>query len=200
MLKRLIALVALLALVACGGEDRAELSEPVLLETPAKGHVRRIQRVRLEMNMTGAHGFELKTETTLRYEEIASAVPTALWFLSVSAPTNPPISLGDGRQILFTADTAPGIYRGAPGTYELGDKTAGSVLGVPANVESAAYVTVTTLTPVLESHSYDLRGAKYEVPCTLTVSAGLLTGSVDCPKLADAEGDTVALTWRWTMI
>jgi len=198
VLKRFFVCLLLLALTACG--DGKSFSEPLVLETPGPGHERRIQRVRFTMSVAGAENFTFTKETKLRFDEIARAVPVSLWFISISAPTDPPITIPDGRQILFTADLAPGLYRGAPKTYELSGKTQGDVLGVPTNLESAAYITITQLTPTLASASYDLANARYEKPCTLTLAKELVSGSVSCPKLADAKGKTISLGWRWEWI
>jgi len=189
MLKRIVCIALLLASVGCGN-SKTSFSPPLQLETPASGHIRRIQPVHFELTVKGAVSFTVSKDTHLRFEEIASKVPVALWFLSVSAPTDPPIALPDHREILFTADLAPGLYRGSGKTYELGGKTQGKVLGVESNLKSAAYITIATLTPPLSARSFDLKGAHYEKPCTLVVGVDLETGSVDCPKLANDDGST----------
>lgn len=191
-----LAVALLVAACACSNE---KFSDPLVFETPATGQVKRVQPVHLEMTLAGAEQFTLKTDTHLVFVEIASDVPVSLWFVSISAPTDPPLSISDGRQILFTADLAPGIYRGSGKTYALGAQTQGSVLGVPSNLKSAAYITVTKLQP-LQLHTFDLGNASFAVPCSLVVGDRLHTGSVTCPKLTDAAGKTVSLQWTWRWI
>lgn len=195
MLKRFALIAMLLAIGACSSTTPAP--QPLSVETLAPGITKKIIPVHLTMKLTGADSFDLDAKTKLVVTEQASSTPPALWFITISAPTDPPLSIGGGRQILFTADVAPGIYTGSPATYTLTDDPAKQpVLGVKSNIPSAAYIQLTKLTPPLASHAF----GRFVEPCTLRLAKDQVSGRVSCPKLSDDEGNIVTLMWSWEMV
>jgi hypothetical protein len=192
-----LALVAALsALSACGGGRH--VSPPVMASTHTQGDVTRLVRAHLKMQVRGSETADLDLQTKLLIVEIyAGRTPAATWFVSVSAPTAELIRTPDNRTLLFTADLAPGLYRGSPGTYTLDATTkAPPAGGVQSPFKSAAYVRLFAGPPTPSDHNYSILSK----PCTLKVAKEQVTGSVDCPELKDSNGArTVSLHWEWEL-
>lgn len=185
-----LGLVPLLA--ACGGDD--DLSAPIREEHPGPGFTDRTVRVRLAMEVSGAEELSLDTETILQTIEIVgSEVPRITWFLSVSAAEI--VELPDGRRLQFSADLTPGLYEG-PGSYTLTEEGAVEVEGQQSPLGSGAYVQFLRLDPETSTRRFD----RFAEPCTIEVDKDQRRGRVECPSLADAEGETVSLTWSWERV
>lgn len=191
-MRRAIIAALLLALVACG--DTKGLTPAVRGSTPAPGDTRLFYKVHLTMSVTGAETFIIDTETLLDVHEIAGERnPVAIWFLTVSAGDR--LLTEEGRVVSFSADLAPGTYRG-PGTYVLDGKAQGKVLGVETNIGSAAFLMVADL------RTTPPRAARYGVlvePCTMVFEEDAVRGSVTCPALGNdaGPGKDIKLTWTW---
>lgn len=201
MLRRALAVLAI-ATAACSGPAKASYSPATNVSTPRPGHREFNVQVRLEMTVSGDTELgPLTTEADLRVVEIqGGSNPREIWFYSASPGR--PVEIDGSRLLLFSADLAPGIYEG-PGTYELSDE-AGVTLGGEAGLSSGAYVQVYRVAePGVSKREIRRSFRRYDrfgEPCTLTVAADSVTGTVDCPSLLDEDGDTVALHWEWTRI
>lgn len=188
MLKRALSASLLVLLVACGG---GELTPPVKVSTPKPGFVQQTVHARLTMKVRGAQTLDLDTKTKLTIVEIIGGkTPVVTWFVSVSAGEQ--VTLDDGRTMLFTADLSPGLYRGK-GTYKLQDKGAVKVSGQESPLGSASYVSFLDIGPPPKLARYDV----LKEACTMTVAEQVVSGSVTCPALADAEGETISASWSW---
>lgn len=186
--------VAILSLsIASCGSPKA-VTPPVRGSTPAPGDTRLFYKAHLTMSVSGAESFVLDTDTLIDVHEIAGERnPVAIWFLTVSAGER--MTTPEGRILSFSADLAPGTYRG-PGKYTIDGKTQGKVLGVETNIGSAAFLTVADL------RSKPPRAARYGLltkPCELVFEKDAIRGSVTCPALGsdDGSGKQINLTWRW---
>jgi hypothetical protein len=171
---------------------------PISATTPADGETRKVMHVKLDMEGKGGDPFKLSADTHLVFYEIyAGRTPPATWFLSISAPVDPPLTLTDGRSLLFSADLAPGLYHGAPGTYTLDSQTAPASGGVKSPIHSGAYVRLIARAPTPLDRNYDT----FAKPCTMTVAKDLRNGTVGCPQLG-LQGNAKAsesLHWTWTL-
>lgn len=194
MIRSRAAFVVALALALAACTAPKGLQPPVRGSTPAPGDTRLFYKVHLRMQATGAESLTVARDTVLDVHEIAAERnPVAIWFLTVSVGER--FILPDGRMLIFSADLAPGTYRG-PGTYTIDGKTQGKVLGVETNIGSAAFLAISDL------RAAPPRATRYGVlvkPCTLTFEADAARGSVRCPALGDeaAPGKTIAWNWEW---
>lgn len=196
MLSRHLATALLCALaVACSGAP--PLSPPVSVSTPTPGVVDRTVRAALMIETTGALSLSVEGEALLKIYEIGGPrIPTQARFLSISAAE--PVEAPDGRLVLFTADLAPGLYEG-PATYTMVAEGAVSVSGRRVGVGSAAYIQV-----FREGGGGGVdslrRFDQIVEPCTLSVGKEQRSGRLECPALADASGEQVALRWEWQLL
>jgi len=188
-------LTLLLTLTACATSTPATLRSPVEAKTPREGHREETRHARLRMTVTGVDelAFTVDTETLIRLVEIYQGKnPTTIYFLSVSAAEN--LMLPDGRTVLYSADLAPGLYRG-PGSYELSDKGGTTIAGVES-LGSGAYVQVARGEPDAVFGRFD----QFDQPCSLSVTTEARTGTVRCPALLDADRRMVSLVWSWELL
>jgi hypothetical protein len=195
VLRRALAATLLVA-AGCSGSGEPPLSPPVAATTPAPGHTDRTVRARVEMRARGAESFDVRKRMLLRVVEISGGRhPQGTWFFSVStAPPFPTVS--DGRQLVFDADLAPGIYQGPGKTYALDPSTKVSVSGIASPLRSAAYVQLVRTTPKVEASRFD----RIDRPCAFVVGRAARTGRVDCPRLLDEKGRAVSLQWEWELV
>lgn len=184
--------VALLALLAACAKAPRALQPAAVSSTLAPGDTRSYFKVKLHMETTGAEEFTLDTESLLDVHEISGGTnPVAIWFLTVSVGET--LTAPDGSFVTYSADLAPGSYRG-PGTYTIDGGGQGTVLGVKTNLGSAAYLALVSTTNPGPPARYDV----LVEPCTLVYTRHARTGSVSCPQLGNAE-TRKAITWnmRW---
>lgn len=194
VLRRAATSLALLLAACSSSPDRPPA---ISAETPKPDAVQGTWRARLRMEASGAETFTLDAETRLHLVEIwGNRTPFSAWFFSVSAAQFD-LTIPDGRAILFTADLAPGLYRGDGRTYTLAEEGQGAVLGVESNLGSAAYLQLGDLrspTPAI------VRYEEFGEPCTMTVGPKVVTGTVICPSLLDEDGDSVSVRWSWELL
>jgi hypothetical protein len=119
-------------------------------------------------------------------------VPRAGWFLAVGV--QPPIELGEGRQLLFSLAMRPGKWEG-DGEYTL-DTEPSDVEGedIPSPFGDPVVVELRTLTDTLERTVYDqMPGA-----CRAVIGRDGLEGTLECPRLATEDGREIAAEIEWT--
>lgn len=181
-----------IALSASCSDAPPDLQPPVRSSTPAPGDVRSFVKVKMHMDVTGAEEFSFDKETVIDVHEISGGTnPVAIWFLTVSAGEN--VTTDDGRFLSYSADLAPGSYRG-PRTYVIDGGGQGTVLGVKTNLGSAAYLAVIPTKKPGPPARYDV----LVQPCSLVYTRDARTGSVTCPELGDGStGRKIAWTMRW---
>lgn len=186
------ALLGLLVSVASCSDAPRALRPPVRASTLAPGDTRSFFKVTMHSETTGAEEFTLDTETVLDVHEISGGTnPVAIWFLTVSVGET--LVAPDGSFVTYSADLAPGSYRG-PGTYTIDGGGQSTVLGVKTNLGSAAYLALVSTTNPGPPARYDV----LVKPCTLVYTRHARTGSISCPELGNAE-TRKAITWsmRW---
>lgn len=198
MLKRFaavaLAATALITLVSCG--DEPAISPPMSIESPGPGHLETTRRARFTMSVSGAESFRIRKDDAVLhfYEIIGDATPRLSWFFSASAVPGQYITAPDGRWLLFTADLEPGTYQGA-GTYSILATAKNAPIEGATGIAGASYLALIRPKP----QPSERRFALLERPCTFRVGEKYRTGSVHCPRLADAKGETVDVRWTWEL-
>lgn len=190
----LSALTLLLALAACGNGH--PLSAPIAASTPKPDQTERIVRAYVHLRATGAEPFEYEGAMRLNIVEMfGPSTPEGVRFFSISSALPYPV-VADGRQLLFDADLAPGLYRGSGKTYQLDPSTDVSVGGVASPFHSAAYVQLVRVGSPPQFTRFD----RLTQPCTLEVGQKAIRGRVDCPALQGADDAIEALHWEWELL
>lgn len=186
----------LLALaLACGGPggssaasvceeetDSSPLPEGALI-CPFEGSV--------TVEVTGAERIRGSGTHRLRAIEMyRGELPEETWFANLGIEL--PVKLTERRMYRVGFDIAPSTYRGAD-TYELTEEPP-EVGGFQGTLSDKVFLEVT----ILEGEAPGIvRYDRMVDPCTAVVSDHMTRGSLECPELADEEGNGVSLTFSW---
>ena len=193
MLARRLVLLLLALGTACASSGGAAPVEPIRQSTPTPGYWDRAYNSRITLEVGGDVAVTFERETPIRLIEIfGDEVPSNAHFFSVQP--DQPLLLEDGRLLRFSADLAPGTYEGPGKTYAMSEAGGTEIDGVQS-LGSGAYVELIRADPPLQAR-YDVFGE----PCRFELTADYATGSVQCPRLLDAEGKAVDLRWSWTLL
>lgn len=184
--------LALALLAGCASSAGPEPAPPIRESNPTAGYSDRAYRAHLSLSVTGDSSATIDQDMPVRIVEIlGDQVPDQAHFFSIQP--DEPVILEDGRLIRFSADIAPGTYEGPGRTYTLSGEGGVEIEGAQS-LGSGAYVELIRRDPPVQAR-YDVFGE----PCTVEIADNYGTGVVDCPRLLDADGNAVALSWSWRL-
>ncbi|MGH3442812.1 MAG: hypothetical protein ACRDUY_12365 [Nitriliruptorales bacterium] len=213
-MRRAVVALAVLPLLAGGctrDSDAAAAADASVAPQPGDGETRgpvvsRGVPAHVRVDVEGAASFSWEEEIDdLRVVTSFDVPDRSLRLLSVGLLDV--VALGDGQLFRAAFDLVGSSYVGDGGTFEIpagvdaADAT--EAASIVSGLSNAFLVLVQLEDPAGEVTRENL-GAVREFrtalePCALEVAAGERSGSLDCPALADADGEPVHLRLSWRL-
>lgn len=196
-----VAVMALLSVLASACSGRA--ADPPVSEAPVAadddGDLDRSRNfyADITVDVSGAAAFHWQGEDIIVHSRIGKhGAPVNLLSAGVRFPT--PTDAGRRDRFRWAFDYVGG-YRDEPGTYQF----TGDPVNAQGLASNAFLIFLRAKDPTAEA-VYDMDEVEFlkefretRKPCTLEVGELERTGTLDCPELATADGETVSLRASW---